>query len=38
VFVRKNVNPIVVVAHPSRRNQRCFASLNMTTNYTFLSF
>jgi hypothetical protein len=28
--VRQDVNPIVVVAHADRNNQRCFASLNMT--------
>jgi hypothetical protein len=31
VFVGKNVNPIVVIAHASGKNQRCFASLNMTS-------
>jgi hypothetical protein len=29
-FIGGNVHPIVVVAHASRSNQRCFASLNMT--------
>jgi hypothetical protein len=30
MLVRDNVNPIVVVTHRTRNNQRCFASLNMT--------
>ncbi len=33
-FVRENVHPIVVIAHASRKNQRCFASLNMTKEFT----
>jgi hypothetical protein len=34
MFVRENVNRIVVVTHRTRNNQRCFASLNMTVPST----
>jgi hypothetical protein len=31
-LIGKDVHPIIVVAHASRKKQRCFASLNMTEN------
>jgi hypothetical protein len=30
MFIGEDVYPVVVIAHASRNNQRCFASLNMT--------
>jgi hypothetical protein len=30
VFIGEDVYPVLVIAHASRNNQRCFASLNMT--------
>jgi hypothetical protein len=30
MFIGEDVYPLVVIAHASRNNQRCFASLNMT--------
>ena len=29
-FIGEDVYPVVVIAHASRNDQRCFASLNMT--------
>jgi hypothetical protein len=31
MFIGEDVYPVVVIAHASRNNQRCFASLNMTS-------
>ena len=30
MFIGEDVHPIIVVAHATRNNQRCFAALNMT--------